>query len=454
MSHSPEDTRVFHRSLRASYPIVTGGEGSWLIGNNHERYLDGSGGAAVAALGHGNKEVIAAIKAQLDKIAFAHTGSFTNEAAEELAAFLTDRAPQGISRAYLVSGGSEAVEAAMKLVRQYHMGRGDPERMYYIARWRSYHGNTLGALALGGNLVRRKPYEDILPGKVSHIAPCFAYRNKMQGESDTDYALRSARDLEEEILRIGPERVAAFFAETVVGATAGAVPPAPGYFREIRRICDQYGVLLVLDEVMCGMGRTGTLYACEQDDVIPDMITIAKALGGGYQPIGGLLVQDKIVDVVREAAGFFQHGHTYMGHAAAAAGALAVQKIIARDGLLEQVRQKGARLRDMLQDKFADHPHVGDIRGRGLFIGIELVQDKRSKETFAPEDKLNTRIKQTAFNHNLLIYPGGGTADGIRGDHILLAPPFIITEEEMDLLVDKLAVSLDEAIAQVNARAV
>jgi len=454
MLRTSDQTRVFHRSLRASYPTVTGGDGVWLIDADGRRYLDGSGGAAVAALGHGHKEVIDAIKAQLDAIAFAHTGSFTNEAAEELAAFLTDRAPQGISRAYLVSGGSEAVEAAMKLVRQYHMGRGDPGRMYYIARWRSYHGNTLGALALGGNLVRRKPYEDILPGKISHIAPCFAYRNKMQGETDIEYGLRSAHDLEVEILRIGPERVAAFFAETVVGATAGAVAPAPGYFKEIRRICDKYGILLILDEVMCGMGRTGTLFACEQDDVVPDMITIAKALGGGYQPIGGLLVQNKIVDVVRKATGLFQHGHTYMGHAAAAAGALAVQKIIERDGLLAQVRQKGARLMGMLKAKFADHPHVGDIRGRGLFIGVELVQDRTSKETFSPEDKLNHLIKQTAFNNNLLIYPGGGTADGIRGDHILLAPPFIIDNEGLELLVDKLALSLDEAIAQVNARAV
>ncbi len=454
MLRTSDKTHVFHRSLRASYPTVAGGEGTWLMDEDGRRYLDGSGGAAVAALGHGHKEVIAALKAQLDKIAFAHTGSFTNEAAEELAAFLTARAPKGISRAYLVSGGSEAVEAAMKLVRQYHMGRGDPERMYYIARWRSYHGNTLGALALGGNLLRRRPYEDILPGKVSHIAPCFAYRNKMQGEADEDYALRSARDLEEEILRIGPERVAAFFAETVIGATAGAVPPAPGYFKEIRRICDKYGVLLVLDEVMCGMGRTGTLFACEQDDVVPDMITIAKALGGGYQPIGGLLVQEKIVDVVREATGLFQHGHTYMGHAAAAAGALAVQKIIEREGLLQQVRQKGKNLMQMLRDKFKDHPHMGDIRGRGLFIGLELVQDRQSRETFEPEDKLNALIKQTAFENELLIYPGGGTADGISGDHILLAPPFIIKDEEMEMLVDRLALSIDQAIAHLNARAV
>ena len=454
MLRTNDRTSVFHRSLKASYPTIAGGEGVYMQDDAGKTYLDGSGGAAVACLGHGNSEVIAAVKAQLDKIAFAHTGSFTNDAAEELAEFLTERAPEGISRAYLVSGGSEANEAAMKLVRQYHVGRGDPNRIYYIARWRSYHGNTLGALALGGNLMRRKPYEDILPGKVSHIAPCYAYRHQLVGESDEEYGIRSARYLEEEILRIGPERVAAFFAETVVGATSGAVPPAPGYFREIRRICDHYGVLLVLDEVMCGMGRTGTLYACEQDGVVPDMIAVAKALGGGYQPIGGLLVQDHIVEVIRDTYGLFQHGHTYMGHAAAAAAALEVQKVIERDNLLGQVRERGSYLQRLLDERFADHPHVGNVRGRGLFIGIELVRDRDTKSTFEPEERLHETVKRCAFENGLLIYPSGGTADGVRGDHILLAPPFIIREDQLSELVDKLARGIDEAIAEVNARAV
>ncbi len=454
MIRTTERTSVFHRSLRASYPTIAGGSGVYMQDDAGNRYLDGSGGAAVACLGHGNQRVIAAIKAQLDKIAFAHTGTFTNEPAEELAEFLTSRAPEGISRAYLVSGGSEANEAAMKLVRQYHVGRGDPNRVYYIARWRSYHGNTLGALALGGNLMRRKPYEDILPGKVSHIAPCYAYRHQMTGESDADYGLRAARYLEEEILRVGPDRVAAFFAETVVGATSGAVAPAPGYFREIRRICDQYGVLLVLDEVMCGMGRTGTLFACEQDGVVPDMIAVAKALGGGYQPIGGLLVQDHIVEVIRDTYGLFQHGHTYMGHAAAAAGALEVQKVIEEENLLAQVKARGAYLQGLLSARFAEHPHVGDIRGRGLFVGVELVKSRDSKSTFDPIDRLNDTLKRAAFENGLLIYPGGGTSDGTRGDHILLAPPYIVSESELDELVDKLALSLDQAIADVHARAV
>lgn len=454
MLRTNDSSSVFHRSLRASYPTIAGGDGIFLMDDAGNRYLDGSGGAAVACLGHSNQQVIAAVKAQLDKIAFAHSGTFTNEAAEELAEYLTDRAPEGISRAYLVSGGSEAIEASMKLVRQYHVGRGEPNRVYYIARWRSYHGNTLGALALGGNLMRRKPYEDILPSKVSHIAPCFAYRHQMAGESDEDYGLRSARYLEEEILRIGPERVAAFYAETVVGATCGAVAPAPGYFREIRRICDQYGVLLVLDEVMCGMGRTGTLFACEQDRVVPDMIAVAKALGGGYQPIGGLLVQDHIVEVIRNTYGLFQHGHTYMGHAAAAAAALEVQKVIQRENLLPQVQARGDYLQAVLQERFGDHPHVGDIRGRGLFVGVELVQDRDSKSTFEPADRLHERVKQCAFDNGLLIYPTGGTADGTRGDHILLAPPYIISEPQIDELADKLALSVDQAIAHVHARAV
>ncbi len=452
MSYSPDSTRVFHRSLRASYPVVRGGQGVWLEDDSGKRYLDASGGAAVASLGHGHGEVIQAIKDQLDRIAFAHTGSFTNEAAEELAAFLVERAPGNLSRAYLVSGGSEANEAAMKLVRQYHMGRGDPKRVFYIARWRSYHGNTLGALALGGNLVRRKPYEDILPTMVSHIPPCYAYRHQLDGESDEDYGRRAAGYLEEEILRLGPERVAAFFAETVVGATAGAVPPAPGYFREIRRICDTYGVLLVLDEVMCGMGRTGSLFACEQDGVIPDMLTIAKALGGGYQPIGGLLASDEIVNVIRDTTGLFQHGHTYMGHAAAAAGALAVQRIIERDGLLAQVKARGAAMQQALKERLGTHPHVGDIRGRGLFIGIELVADRELKEPFASHENLHGLIRQAAMEQGLLVYPSGGTVDGERGDHILLAPPFIITPEQVEEIADRLTASIGVALDHVHAR--
>ena len=454
MPYAPETTRVFHRSLRASYPVVKSGHGAILEDADGQRYLDAAGGAAVASLGHGHPEVIEAIKDQLDRIAFAHTGSFTNEAAEELAAFLVERAPGDLSRAYLVSGGSEANEAAMKLVRQYHMGRGDPKRVFYIARWRSYHGNTLGALALGGNLVRRKPYEDILPTMVSHIPPCYAYRHQLKSESDEDYGLRAAGYLEEEILRLGPERVAAFFAETVVGATAGAVPPAPGYFREIRRICDKYGVLLVLDEVMCGMGRTGSLYACEQDGVAPDMLTIAKALGGGYQPIGGLLASRRIVEVIRDTTGLFQHGHTYMGHAAAAAGALAVQKIIERDGLLAQVKARGASLRQALAERLGDHPHVGDIRGRGLFIGIELVADRELKEPFAPHDNVSALLKKTAQDNGLLIYPSNGTVDGERGDHILLAPPFIITPAQVEEIADRLTTSIGTALDHVHAHMV
>ncbi len=451
MLRTTDKTHVFHRSLRADYPTIASGEGCYLIDEDGRRFLDGSGGAAVAALGHGNREVIEKVKQQLDRIAFSHTATFTSEPAEELAEFLNSRAPGDISRAYLVSGGSEANEAAMKLAYQYHGARGESGRKYYIGRENSYHGNTLGALALGGNLARRKPYEDILPANVSHIAPCYEYRNILPEETREDYAIRAAQELEKEILRIGPQSVAAFFAETVAGATAGVVPPVPGYFKEIRRICDKYGVLLILDEVMCGMGRTGTLFACEQDGVVPDMITIAKALGGGYQPIGALLVQDKIVETVKKATGFFQHGHTYLGHASACAGALAVQQIVERDNLLQQVRDKGAMLKKALAEKFANHPHVGDIRGRGFFIGIEFVADRQSKQPFEPSYKLNTSIKNRAFDNNLLLYPGSGTADGVRGDHILLAPPFIISDAQISELVDKLALSLDQALADINS---
>ena len=439
-------SRVFHRSLLADYPSAVGGEGVYLIDDKGERYLDASGGAAVSCLGHGNRRVIEAIKAQLDRVAFAHTAFFTNGPAEELAEWLSARAPEGFGRTYFLSGGSEANEAALKLARQIQIERGEPGRDRFVSRLQSYHGNTLGALSVGGNLLRRKPFEPILLDCVSHIAPCYEYRHAEDGESGEEYGLRAAGALEEELLRVGPDRVIAFIAETVVGATLGVVPPAPGYFREIRRICDKYGVLLILDEVMSGMGRTGTLFACEQDGISPDMISIAKGLGGGYQPIGGLMVREDLVDLIEKGTGFFQHGHTYIGHATACAAALAVQQVFEEDGLLANVRETGEHLRARLRERFGDHPNVGDIRGRGLFVGVELVEDRATKAPFDPGRKISAKLKTAAMANRLICYPGSGGVDGRSGDHVLLAPPFIFTSENVDELVDKLAASLDQAL--------
>ena len=424
--------------------MVAGGEGCYLIDTGGKRYLDGSGGAAVSCLGHGDREVTEAIKAQLDKIAFAHTGFFTSEPAEELAAMLCAAAPEGIDRAYLVSGGSEAVESAIKLARQYFLEKGEPQRHRVIARRQSYHGNTLGALAAGGNEWRRAQFSPLLV-ETSHIAPCYEYRLRQPDETAEEYGQRAANELEAEINRLGPETVMAFIAEPVVGATAGAVPPAPGYFPRIREICDRHGVLLILDEVMCGMGRTGTLFACEQEGVAPDMITIAKGLGAGYMPIGAMLCSSAIYDAIDAGSGFFQHGHTYMGHPAAAAGGVAVLKAILGRGLLPRVREAGDRLDAVLRERFGQHPHVGDIRGRGLFRAIEFVADRETKLPFDPSKGIAKKIKKAAFEAGLICYPMAGTIDGRTGDHVLLAPPFIISDAE----IDELAGKLESAFARV-----
>ncbi|WP_054303921.1 aspartate aminotransferase family protein [Gemmobacter sp. LW-1] len=437
---------LFGRSTKGALPVAVRGEGCYLIDAAGKRYFDGSGGAAVSCLGHSDAGVRAALHDQLDRLAFAHTGFFTSEPAEALADRLIAHAPPGIDRVYLVSGGSEAVEAALKLARQYFMEIGQPQRHRVIARRQSYHGNTLGALAAGGNAWRRAQFAPLLV-ETSHIAPCYEYRDRAPGETVEAYGLRVADELEAEINRLGPETVMAFIAEPVVGATAGAVPAVPGYFRRIREICDQHGILLILDEVMCGMGRTGHLFACEEDGVAPDLITIAKGLGAGYQPIGALLTSGRIYDAVAAGSGFFQHGHTYMGHPMAAAAANAVLEAIVARGLLARVREQGARLQAALEAEQGQHPHIGDIRGRGLFRGVELVADRETKAPFDPALKLHARVKALAFEAGLICYPMGGTIDGQRGDHILLAPPFIIEDAQIDELVSKLSGAIRGALA-------
>ncbi|MEP7030777.1 MAG: aspartate aminotransferase family protein, partial [Pseudolabrys sp.] len=358
-------------------------------------------------------------------------------------------APEGMSHVYLVSGGSEAVESALKMARQYFVEIGQPQRTHFIARRQSYHGNTLGALAVGGNAWRREPFAPILV-PATHVSPCYAYREQRDDESAEQYGARLAAELEAAILAQGADRVIAFVAETVGGAAAGVLTPVPGYFKAVRAVCDRYGVLLILDEVMCGMGRTGTLHACEQEGISPDLMTIAKGLGGGYQPIGALLMSDRIFDTIAKGSGAFQHSHTYMGHPLACAAALAVQNVIRRDDLLANVRKQGAHLNRRLKERFGNHPFVGDVRGRGLLQGIELVADRGTKEPFAPELKLHACIKHEAMVRGLMVYPMGGTADGKRGDHVLLAPPFIIDNAAADMIVDRLGEAVDAAIAGVS----
>lgn len=438
-------THIFHRNIHTDLPRAIRGEGVYIFDDKNHAYLDASGGAAVSCLGHSHPKVRQAIKDQVDKISFAHTGFFTNEPMEALADKLIKGAPGTLDKVMFLSGGSEGVEAALKLSRQYFLEIGAPQRRHVIARRQSYHGNTLGALSAGGNMLRREPFKPVLI-ETHHIAPCFAYRGQRDGESEDEYGRRTADELEAKILELGPDTVMAFIAEPVVGATIGAVPSVPGYFKRVREICDKYGVLLVLDEVMCGTGRTGTMFACEQEDVAPDLLVCAKGLGAGYQPIGALMVSSGIYNAVAEGSGVLQHGHTYMGHPVACAAALAVQTAIEEEGLLDNVNRLGALLEDALHDRFGNHHHVGDIRGRGLFWGIEFVEDRPSKNPFDPALNINGRIKAEAMARGLICYPGGGTVDGKRGDHVLIAPPFISEPKHIEECVEKLDAAIDAVI--------
>lgn len=438
-------THVFHRNPRQKLPVAVAGQGIELIDSEGRRYLDASGGAAVSCLGHGHPRVIEAIKSQLDTIAYAHTSFFTTEVSETLANTLAQAAPGDLDHVYFVSGGSEAVESALKLARQYFVEVGQPSRRHFIARRQSYHGNTLGALAIGGNAWRREPFLPLLV-PAHHVSPCYAYRDRHAGESDAQYAQRLADELEAKILDLGPETVAAFVAETVVGATAGAVPPVGDYLKRIRAVCDKYGVLLILDEVMSGMGRTGYLFACEEDGVVPDIVTIAKGLGAGYQPIGAMLSTRRIYDAIVGGSGFFQHGHTYIGHATACAAALAVQRTIVEEGLLANVLARGEQLRSRLSEALGEHPNLGDVRGRGLFVGVEFVADRDSKATLDPALKTHARLKSAAMQNGLLVYPMGGTVDGVHGDHVLFAPPFICTAGDIDRIVERFAAAVQTVL--------
>jgi adenosylmethionine-8-amino-7-oxononanoate aminotransferase len=440
-------SHLMHRHLRHAPPVAVSAQGMLIRDSGGNTYIDASGGAAVSSLGHGHPDILMAMHRQIDRVAFAHTAFFTTDVAEELAERLAAGAPEGLSEVYLVSGGSEAMETAMKLARQYFVEGGEMQRSLFIARRQSYHGNTLGALALGGNEWRRRPFAPLLMD-VPRVAPCYEYRDRGEQQSVDQYTAGLLAELEAKIVELGAENVIGFCAEPVVGATGGAIPPTPGYFRGVRALCDRYDILFIADEVMCGMGRTGSMYAIEQDGVAPDIIAVAKGLGAGYQPIGAVLARASLVERLRQGSGAFLHGHTYIGHPVAAAAALAVQKVIERDDLLTAVRMRGETLRRLLREAFAEHPNVGDIRGRGLLMGLEMVQDRATRLPFAPQRRLHAAIKSQAMAKGLMVYPMGGTIDGQYGDHVLLAPPFIATDADLAEIVSRLQAAINAALAQ------
>jgi adenosylmethionine-8-amino-7-oxononanoate aminotransferase len=445
-------SRLIHRSLHRDPPLALRGEGIFLHDSRGRTIIDGSGGAAVACLGHGHPRVIEAMKRQMDQLCYAHTALYSCESAERLADIVLEGEPGGLTHMYLCSSGSEATEAALKLARQYHVEHGEPRRTQFIARRQSYHGNTLGALAASGNAMRRRLYQPMLSDAFHHVSPSYAYRDRRDDETEAEYVARLAEELETAFLSLGPENVAAFIAEPVVGATLGCVTALPGYFQAMRAVCDRHGALLILDEVMCGMGRTGTMHAWEQEGVTPDIQVVAKGLGGGYQPIGGILITGQIVAVLCNGSGAFMHGHTYQAHPVAAAAALAVQQAIREEKLLENVVAMGALLERHLTDRLGNHAHVGDIRGRGLFWAVEFVTDRATKAVFDPVLQLHERVKMEAYSRGLAVYPMGGTIDGVRGNHVLLAPPYIVNAAQVEAIVARFGDAVDAALAGLPRR--
>ncbi|KAK3192633.1 hypothetical protein K4F52_001432 [Lecanicillium sp. MT-2017a] len=431
-----EGTHLMHRSLVVEPAMVESAKGIELYLSNGKTVIDACGGAAVAVIGHCNEEVNRAMLEQANKVSYVHTQAYSTPVAEDLANFLLDGSPHGLEKAFFVCSGSEAVESALKMARQYHFENGQPERVHFVSRKQSYHGNTIGAMSVSSNLARKVPYQGFGYTHVSHVTPAYAYRYKADGESEEDFTQRLLKELEEEFLSIGPEKVIAFLAETVVGATSGCVPPPPGYLRGVRALCDKYGILLILDEIMCGTGRTGTFFAFEQEGIVPDIVTLAKGLGGGYSSIAAVMMNKRVVDVLRQGTNSFNHGHTYQAHPISCASALAVQRILRRDGLVAQCAKMGKLLEAKLRRELAGCSSVGDVRGRGLFWAIEFVKDAETKETFEPKIAFGAQVQQTAFANGVAIYPGAATVDGKRGDHVLISPPYNVTEHQIDTICE------------------
>ncbi|ODQ65974.1 PLP-dependent transferase [Nadsonia fulvescens var. elongata DSM 6958] len=450
VTDSVVEPSLLHRSLHEKPILVDSAKGSYLYLSNEKRIIDGCGGAAVVSVGHSNEQVIADIHKQLQTVSYVHTLVYSTSPSEELANLILEGNPGGLCRAFFCSSGSEANESALKLSRQYFYEKGETQRVNYISRNLSFHGNCLGGMSLSGHVARRRPFEDIIPDNFHRVSAANSYRGKKEGESDEIYVSRLALELDAKFQELGSDTIIGFVAEPIVGASLGSMTAPGGYFKAMREVCDKYGALLIFDEVMCGSGRTGTFFAWEQENVVPDIVSIGKALGGGYGPVAGILIHQKIVNVLKKNSGCFNSGHTYQAHPISCAGALSVQKIIKKQNLLENVRKMGAKLGQMLHLELDDHPYVGDIRGRGLFWGIEFVNDKQTKEPFDPSLSFGNKVKDAIFNLGCAVYPGCGTVDGVKGDHILISPSFDITGEMIEEIVSIVKQGIVEASKSIT----
>jgi adenosylmethionine-8-amino-7-oxononanoate aminotransferase len=451
MEHHTEYS--FQRHLHKTLPWIEGGKGNLLFTKDKRQIFDACSGAAVTCLGYGDERVIQAIQEELKTgTPYLASSFWTSEVAENLCQELIQGTDKKMARVYLTGSGSEAMEATIKLSRQFFYEKDKKTtRVNFIAREGSYHGNTLGALAVSGHIARRAPYIPFLMNNVHHISSCYPYRQQLKDESDAAFVTRKAAELEAKFQELGPETVIGFILEPVVGAALGCVPCVPGYLKAMRDVCHKHGALFILDEVMCGMGRTGTLHAWQAEDVVPDIQTIAKGLGAGYQSVAAMMISPKVVKEIREGSGEFVHGLTFQGMPVQATAALKVQRIIREENLMNNVLKQGADLEKLLKRMLGDHPNVGDIRGRGLFWGLEFVKDKVTKEPFDPEVDIAGKIMEMALSHpfNMTIYPGTGTMDGIRGDHIILAPPYIITKEDVNHIVMTITAVINMVFSRV-----
>ncbi|KAK6897653.1 putative aminotransferase [Candida tropicalis] len=441
---------ILHRDLRVTPTIINHANGNYLYTETSQEIFDSVGGAAVISVGHNNSEINQALISQLNKVCYIHSGDeFTTEISEVLANYLISNNKE-IDRVYFANSGSEANENAIKLAIQYWIEMKKPTKNQFISRGMSYHGNCLGGISLSGNKARVLTYEEIIDSKRFHkVSPCYEFRYKKEGETSEEYTQRLLDELEEKIIEVGPENIAAFFAETVVGATTGCVPPTPGYFKGVREICDKYDILLILDEIMCGSGRTGTFFAWEQEDIVPDITTIGKALSSGYSPLSCVMVSKKLIDGLSNGSSMFNCGHTYQSFALSCAAGYAVQQIIKRDNLLDNVKKMGEYLGEQLLAKVGVIPIVVDIRGRGLFWGIEFGRQQENNKPFDPELNLSRRIAEVCMANGVVVYPGKGTIDGVIGDHIIIAPSFTITSEDIDHIVELVSKSLSEFMNEI-----